>query len=162
MTHCAILRLGTLLHTQTKQLEATADIELPPSIWAGILSAADLLTTSVFPAASVALLLTSDARIRQLNHEWRNVDAPTDVLSWPGDPAQAGFAGDIAISWDAVQRQAARHGHPEITEAAALFAHGLLHLAGHDHPTAETQAEMDRLTFELLQTIRIEVKSFGH
>lgn len=88
----------------------------------------------------VTIRITSDAVVRELNRRFRRVDAATDVLSFsvapppPGAPAgQPVAGGDLAISWETAERQAARCGHGLETEIRVLILHGLLHLAGYDH-----------------------------
>jgi len=87
-------------------------------------------------AGEFSVLLTGDERLRALNLQFRGVDKPTDVLSFPaGAPANghAAVAGDLAISVETAARQAAEYGHPLATELQILVLHGLLHLGGYDH-----------------------------
>ena len=99
----------------------------------------------------VTLVLMDDAGIRALNHAHRGVDAPTDVLSYPstepddlndslGVP-ETFHLGDILISVETAQAQAAEHGHSLSQELQTLAAHGLTHLLGYDH---ETEAAWER------------------
>ena len=120
------------------------------------------MVRGLFPTEQVALRVMDDAAIRSLNRQFRNVDRATDILSFPADPSDHPHRGDLALSWDAVQRQARDNGNTDVQEAAALLAHGMLHLAGHDHPDDESQAEMDRLTREICASAGIKVENFGH
>ena len=105
--------------------------------------------------SAVGALITGDREIRRMNGEFRGVDAPTDVLSFPegpygraeppgptaprleAGPGDAGdYLGDIAISYEAAERQARELGHGAEREVAFLAAHGALHLLGHDHHDA--------------------------
>jgi rRNA maturation RNase YbeY len=71
--------------------------------------------------------------MRTLNREWRGLDVPTDVLSFPsGEP---GVLGDLVIDVPYAARQARRLGHALSREVRILLAHGLLHLLGYDHET---------------------------
>ena len=79
-------------------------------------------------------LITGDAELRQLNREFRKKDYATDVLSFPSG-AGSGFLGDIAISYEHAERQAAEYGHSVIEEIEILMLHGVLHLLGMDHET---------------------------
>lgn len=80
----------------------------------------------------VCVALVSDARIRRLNREFRGVDRPTDVLSFPAaDPG--GSSGDVVIATGVARRQAREAGHGLATELKVLALHGLLHLMGYDH-----------------------------
>jgi probable rRNA maturation factor len=81
----------------------------------------------------VDVLLADDATLRRLNREFRHKDAATDVLSFPALANEDKVAGDVAISLEAAQRQAAQHGHSLEAEVKILLLHGVLHLAGHDH-----------------------------
>ena len=86
---------------------------------------------------SVAVLLTNDSAVQELNLRFRRKNQATDVLSFPSAPpgghSRAGFAGDLAISLDTAARQAAVLGHSLLPEVKILLLHGLLHLAGYDH-----------------------------
>jgi probable rRNA maturation factor len=119
---------------------------------------------NLFPGAQVALRVLDSAAIQGLNREFRRVDQPTDVLSFPADrdSLARGHAGDIALSWNAVLAQAAQNGNSPEAEACALLAHGLLHLAGYDHDTDEADAEMTERTLALCRLAGYEVSCFGH
>jgi probable rRNA maturation factor len=84
---------------------------------------------------AVTVLITSDARLQELNRTFRGKNKPTDVLSFPAAPvAFAGEeAGDLAISAETARRQAESLAHPLLAEVKILILHGLLHLAGMDH-----------------------------
>jgi probable rRNA maturation factor len=97
---------------------------------------------------TVAVRITTDDELERLNRTFAGEDHPTDVLSFAGTGQHLG---DIAISWPAVQRQAAQHGHDEGTEVALLAVHGLLHLLGWDHASARERREMTRLTIDALR-----------
>ena len=104
--------------------------------------------------SEVHLLLTGDDRIRQLNLRFRDCDEPTDVLSFPdGDilPSGRTLLGEVAISVDAVRRQAAAGGHSEVRELFELALHGVLHLLGYDHE--RDQGEMNTLELRLREEI---------
>ncbi len=95
----------------------------------------------------VTVVFVDDARIRDLNRAHREVDAPTDVLSYPTsepDDIAEGFVmpevphlGDIIISVETAERQSAEQGHTLVQEVKTLAAHALTHLLGYDHPTEE-------------------------
>ena len=110
---------------------------------------------------TVSVALVSDARIRALNREYRRIDLPTDVLSFPAvsqssppqrtrrtrrnrrprvltsvssvSPVVESFLGDIVIARGVARRQARVAGHSELDELRLLALHGLLHLLGYDH-----------------------------
>lgn len=127
------------------------------------MSAANRIAAELFPDRVVALRVVDDPEIRRLNRLYRRTDSPTDVLSFPPTPDEMpGHAGDIALSWDAVVRQAVDNGNSSLVEAVALIAHGMLHLAGWDHPDAATQDTFDDRTRSLCKSAEIEVEVFGH
>jgi probable rRNA maturation factor len=91
---------------------------------------------------ALAILVTGDEEVREMNRAFLGIDEPTDVLSFPdeADDFVVGMAdepllGDIAISLPTARRQAAEAGHPLDAEVAHLLVHGILHLAGYDHVT---------------------------
>jgi probable rRNA maturation factor len=92
-------------------------------------------------AGEFSVLLTGDERLRALNLQFRGVDKPTDVLSFPAlpDAANCGQGGDLAISLETASAQAAEHGHTLQAEVKVLILHGLLHLAGYDHERDQGQ-----------------------
>ncbi|MDN5762303.1 MAG: rRNA maturation RNase YbeY, partial [Microlunatus sp.] len=84
---------------------------------------------------------------------------PTDVLSFPMDELRPpteddeppeGLLGDIVLCPAVTARQAAEHGRTPVAEAEYLLVHGLLHLLGYDHATAEERAEMFGLSDDLI------------
>ena len=86
-----------------------------------------LLTAAQLDGVQLSLTLCDDAFIHALNREYRSVDRPTDVLSFPLDDDV--LLGDVVISLDTAAAQAAQRGH----ELRVLLVHGLLHVLGYDH-----------------------------
>jgi probable rRNA maturation factor len=100
--------------------------------------------------AEVSVLIVNDALIRELNRSYRGIDSPTDVLAFP--MAEGEFAsvhpdllGDVVISADRAEAQAARAGHDLMTEIRLLAVHGTLHLLGYEDETGKGRARMVRL-----------------
>lgn len=92
----------------------------------------------------ITLILTDDAEIQTLNRRFRQIDRPTDILSFPlyeaDEPLPThGSLGDLVLSVDALRRQAQRYGHSRKREFCFLFAHGLLHLLGYDHERSKAE-----------------------
>jgi len=106
------------------------------------------------PDSELSIILTSDARLRELNLNYLGVDAPTDVLSFPAsetDPETgARYIGDILISIPRARAQAEAAGHPLESEVQLLVVHGVLHLLGHDHAEAKEKARMWKAQAEIL------------
>lgn len=100
---------------------------------------------------TVSLILTDDAEIWSLNRQFRGVDRPTDVLSFPADEEE--YLGDIFISVDRLLAQAEEYGHSAEREFAFLLVHGLLHLMGYDHHDPEKEQEMFTKQEEILNAL---------
>jgi probable rRNA maturation factor len=120
-----------------------------PEAWEALLVTAvraTLLQQQIAAPAELTLLLTDDKHIRQLNRDFRQVDAPTDVLSFPGGDDIPGlpmpYLGDIAISLPYATHQAEQAEHPAEAELQLLAVHGTLHLLGHDHGEPDEKAAM--------------------
>jgi probable rRNA maturation factor len=119
------------------------------------------------PGSRVGVLVCGDEEIRRLNRDFAGVDAATDVLSFPASEVRPGerftFApgaeaelGDLALSLDHLERQAAAAGHGVELEAATLAIHGLLHLLGHDHADAAAEKAMFGRTAEILERLGLD------
>ncbi|WP_353663250.1 rRNA maturation RNase YbeY [Hydrogenimonas sp. SS33] len=87
----------------------------------------------------VELTFTDNATIREINRQQRNVDAPTDVLSFPLEKVPFAPLGEIVISVEYAADKASQYGNSLDDEIALLFIHGLLHLLGYDHETDDGQ-----------------------
>ena len=103
--------------------------------------------------STATVAFVSDKAIRQLNHQFRNIDKATDVLSFPADEQDKLSLGDIAISVETAARQATENGLTFDEEVAQLILHGLLHLSGYDHET--DSGEMNRLEVRLRKKLGI-------
>ena len=102
----------------------------------------------------VNLLITDNDGIHEMNWEYRQIDRPTDVLSFHPDTGEL-MLGDIVISRDKVIEQADRYGHSQKREYAFLIAHSMLHLMGYDHMTEEEAKVMERKQTEILDDLGI-------
>lgn len=125
--------------------------------------------------ASVNLVLTDNEEIKRVNAEFRDINSPTDVLSFPmidfphpadysvieGDPTvfdldtEELLLGDIMISLEKVSAQAQEYGHSVRREFAFLVAHSMLHLLGYDHMTPREAAVMEEKQSRALEELGI-------
>ena len=107
--------------------------------------------------SELSIILTNDARLRELNLNYLSIDAPTDVLSFPAsetDPETgARYIGDILISMPRARAQAKAAGHPLEWEVQLLVVHGVLHLLGHDHARADEKGRMWKAQAEILESL---------
>ncbi len=125
--------------------------------------------------AYAQLLITDDQEIHALNREYRHVDRPTDVLSFPSTGAYPGhtlghhpqllrqeidetgacFLGDIIISLERTRAQALEYGHSPERELTYLTVHALFHLMGYDHMEAEEKKAMRRMEDQMMENLGI-------
>lgn len=125
--------------------------------------------------AEVNVLLVTREEIHRINLEQRQIDAPTDVLSFPliAYPAAGDFSkveedsdnfnpdtgeallGDIILCVDKIKEQAAEYGHSERREYAFLILHSMLHLFGYDHMTEQEAAIMEQKQRNILEDMKI-------
>jgi len=98
---------------------------------------ADKARAAVGLRGEVNILLTSSAKIRDLNRRFRKKDQATDVLSFPAAASSgvAACSGDLAVSVDIAAQWAENLRHSLVKELSILILHGMLHLAGYDHET---------------------------
>jgi probable rRNA maturation factor len=105
--------------------------------------------------AELAVRLTDDAELQALNRQYRGKDKPTNVLSFPGDPADALPGeplplGDLALAYGTVAREASEQGKSLADHLSHLIVHGTLHVLGYDHETEAEAAEMEALEVRIL------------
>ena len=105
----------------------------------------------------LSIVLTNDARLRELNRDYLGIDAPTDVLSFPAsesDPETGSpYLGDILVSIPRAKAQAKAAGHALESEVQLLVVHGVLHLLGHDHAKPKEKARMWKAQAEILESL---------
>lgn len=124
----------------------------------------------VADAFEISVLACDDARIAQLNEDFRQKGRPTNVLSWPSEERAAEIdgdmpdvpelpmdaeLGDIAISYDTCAREAADAGKPFEDHVTHLMVHGTLHLLGFDHIREADADLMEGLEVEILGKLDI-------
>ncbi len=119
-------------------------------------------------SAEVSVTFTDNDGIQTLNRDFRNIDKPTDVLSFPLtdyshtylpiDEPEASL-GDIVISLERAKEQAEEFGHSFEREVAFLTVHSMLHLMGYDHVNSEEEdADMRRRQREILENMGLRIK----
>lgn len=155
--------------------EGTLTLDLPCKELAEKVMGAALDYIACPYEAEVNLLLTMNDEIQEMNRNFRDIDRPTDVLSFPmieykkaGDfdflentldafHPESGelMLGDIVISKEKVISQAEEYGHSVEREYAFLIAHSMLHLFGFDHMEEEDRMEMEQKQKEILEQLQI-------
>ena len=108
---------------------------------------------AVYKDCEVSIVLVDDAEIHEINKQYRNVDKPTNVLSFElGDDV---LLGDIYISFDTVMREAKQSGISFEHHVTHMVVHGVLHLLGHDHITDDEAAIMEMKEIAILKKFGI-------
>jgi probable rRNA maturation factor len=112
--------------------------------------------------AELAIVLADDREVRRLNHAYRGIDKPTNVLSFgdagdsrhraDGEPV---IIGDVVLARETVAAEAAAQGKSIADHALHLVVHGVLHLLGHDHRSAREADAMEGLEIALLARLGI-------
>lgn len=108
----------------------------------------------------LTILIDTPERIQTLNREYRNVDAVTDVLTfpaWEGEISLSadGYLGDIMICYERAKEQAVSYGHSLERELSFLAVHGVLHLLGYDHMTEADEHMMREKQTAILDSIGV-------
>lgn len=114
----------------------------------------------------VGLLLCDDAKMAELNGQFRGKAKPTNVLSWPafagdvpvtpGEPGEGPvFIGDISLGYETCAAEATAAGIPLADHAAHLMVHGVLHLLGHDHEADEAAEAMEAMEAKVLASMGV-------
>lgn len=139
------------------------ELDAPLAVKLAIAGFADFDLSEV---VELSVLLCDDARIRELNKEWRKKDSPTDVLSFPQDqPAGAPLIllGDLVISVETAARQAEERDHSLLDELRILLVHGLLHVLDYDHELGpEASEEMEEEENRILTALGWKSKGLIH
>lgn len=102
----------------------------------------------------ISITFVNNEEIKSLNNQYRNIDKPTDVLSFPFDNSfnlPIHVLGDIVISTEKAETQAEEYGNTLNREIGFLMIHGMLHLLGYDHETEEDEKKMFGLQKQLIQ-----------
>jgi probable rRNA maturation factor len=148
------------------------DIEVTPSspLWRALSDAEELARRAIEASvvasrmrilddAEVSVQLADDAQVRALNAQWRGLDKPTNVLSFPAsEPAKISAApmiGDIVVAFETTEREAAEEGKTLADHFVHLVVHGCLHLLGFDHQIAAEAERMEALETSILAKLGI-------
>jgi probable rRNA maturation factor len=143
------------------------DIQAQSPLWEAQPLAGQTVRDAVIAAASalstaggeVSIVLTDDSVIRALNRDWRGIDKPTNVLSFPaaGQKAgeDAGLLGDIIIAYETLERECDDENRIFLHHLAHLAVHGFLHLIGYDHQTDTQAKEMEGLECKIMMRLNM-------
>ncbi|WP_349361463.1 rRNA maturation RNase YbeY [Stappia sp.] len=109
--------------------------------------------------SELSVVLADDARVRELNRDWRGKDTPTNVLSFPGgdedEPPYGPLLGDLVLARETVAREADAMGICFFDHLTHLVVHGFLHLFGYDHQIDDEAEDMEALERRILARLGI-------
>ena len=137
------------------------EASLTETIHASVTAATETAGLQFPDGAELSLVFTGDADMQEINRQWRGIDKPTNVLSFPGDDIQPGEAagqmlGDIVFALETLEREARLEGKLFDHHLRHLVVHGFLHLFGYDHMTDEDARVMENLERDALARMGIE------
>ena len=139
------------------------DIAVASPLWDTQASAAQTVRDAIAAAAAaiaapsgeVSVVLTDDASIQKLNRDWRGIDKPTNVLSFPAaKPGGPTFHGDIVIAYETLARECADEHTVFLHHLAHLTVHGFLHLIGYDHQNDSDADKMEGIESEIMLVMK--------
>lgn len=116
------------------------------------------LDQPLMPGAEVSLVFTSDGHVQALNHQWRGLDKPTNVLSFAANEGAGPVTpvlGDIIVAYETIAREADEQAKSFDDHLTHLIIHGFLHLLGYDHINDEDAQAMEYLETLMLASLAI-------
>ncbi|WP_269220060.1 rRNA maturation RNase YbeY [Brevundimonas vesicularis] len=137
------------------------EIEVEAEAWTGALPDAEAVVERAAQAAlgavkgDIAVLLTDDAAMRELNGRFRDKDKPTNVLSFPAPENAFPHLGDIVLAYGVCATEAEAQGKTLADHLSHLVVHGVLHLLGRDHEDDTEAEEMEAEEREILAQIGV-------
>ena len=143
------------------------EVEIQDSAWTVALEHAEAIVVRAGEAALneiaptdlqepvIAVLLTDDDTVADLNRRFRGKDGPTNVLSFPAPPNPEGQIGDIALAYGVCAYEASLQGKSLEHHLMHLTVHGVLHLLGYDHETDGEAEAMEALERSILETLGV-------
>ncbi len=147
---------------QRRPLPPHIDVQTQSQLWETQPLAAKTVRNAIAAAAAtlataageVSVLLTDDATIARLNREWRGIDKPTNVLSFPASGQKGSedvhLFGDIVIAYETLKRECDDENRIFLHHLAHLSVHGFLHLVGYDHQNDSQAGEMEGLESKVM------------
>lgn len=148
------------------QSALSVEIDVQSPLWAQQPSAEQTVRAAIAAAAAlstsggeVSILLTDDSAVRILNRDWRGIDKPTNVLSFPSPKnlaqGEAAILGDIVIAYETLKRESDDEDRDFLHHLTHLTVHGYLHLLGYDHQTDAEAAAMEALESKIMTHMQL-------
>lgn len=147
-----------------RSAELLIDVLVESPLWRERPSAAANVRKAIRAAAEeissaggeVAVVLADDGVVRRLNKQWRGIDKPTNVLSFPAATSGPGsMLGDIVLAYETLMRECRDEGREFNHHLSHLAVHGFLHLNGYDHQTDADAETMEALESDIMVRLRM-------
>ncbi len=147
--------------------QPSLDIQIRSPLWEAQPQAAQIMREVLAAAAAmvstidgeVGIVLTDDQSIRALNRQWRGIDKPTNVLSFPAAVTQTSvstkFFGDIVMAYETLKRESDDENRNFLHHLAHLTVHGFLHLCGYGHNVDAEAEQMEGLESKIMLSISL-------
>jgi probable rRNA maturation factor len=154
--------------------EPQIDIQIQSQLWDAQPLAEKTVRDAIVAAAStlstvdgeVSILLTDDSAMARLNRDWRGIDKPTNVLSFPSSAQIADegarLLGDIVIAYETLERECKDESRVFLHHLAHLAVHGFLHLIGYDHQTDTQAEEMEGVESKIMTRLNMPDPFLSH
>jgi probable rRNA maturation factor len=143
----------------------SVDIQIASPLWDAQPAAEQTVRDAIAGAATalaagdgeVSVVLTDDAAIRALNRDWRKIDKPTNVLSFPApdSPGTEKMFGDIVIAYETLAHECDEEDRIFLHHLSHLAVHGFLHLIGYDHQTDSDADAMEALESKIMIALKL-------
>jgi len=163
---------------ERRSLAPAIDIQVASPLWKAQPLAEQTVRTAIAAAVAalstaageVSILLTDDKAIRALNRNWRGIDKPTNVLSFPAPDATPGappkMLGDIVMAYETLAQECDQEDRVFLHHLAHLTVHGFLHLIGYDHQTDAQADAMEGLESKIMARMKLPdpylARDLGH
>ena len=139
--------------------ELSADILINFSSWEKHPGLKELIKIAIMQTVSnvdikgyneISILLTSDTQIEQLNRQYRSINQPTNVLSFPSEKPHLG---DIILSYEYIQKELINLNKKFEEHISHLIIHGTLHLYGFDHESDKNAVKMENMERHIMSEL---------
>jgi probable rRNA maturation factor len=147
-----------------RSLSPSVEVQVRSPLWSAQPLAEQTVREAIAAAAAtlstvdgeVSIVLTDDSDMRKLNRQWRGIDKPTNVLSFPAkDGGGEKMLGDIVVAFETLQRECDEEGMQFLHHLAHLAVHGFLHLHGYDHQTDAQADAMEALESRIMRALKM-------
>jgi len=147
-----------LLIKDQRWLKKMSEAGLNKLIRKAVFSTLEIADPAIGGPMEICIVLSNDAHVQELNKQWRQIDRPTNVLSFPQIEPFApleGMLGDIILSLETLEIEAKNNQIAFDDHLSHLVVHGFVHILGYDHQNDKEAGEMESLEIKILSNLKI-------